>query len=98
MPIDHAVVSAEEWERARLRFLEKEKEFTRLRDELSRERRELPWERVDKNYVFEGPDGKVKLLDLFDGRNQLVIYHFMFGPEWVQGCPSCSFLADHFNS
>jgi predicted dithiol-disulfide oxidoreductase (DUF899 family) len=92
------IVSPNEWVEARKQFLIKEKEFTRLRDELSRERRELPWERVDNNYVLDGPDGKVKLLDLFDGRNQLVIYHFMFGQEWTQGCPSCSFLADHFNS
>jgi len=92
------IVSPSEWVEARKQFLIKEKEFTRLRDELSRERRELPWERVDKNYVFEGSNGKVKLADLFDGRNQLVVYHFMFGPDWAEGCPSCSFEADHFNS
>ena len=92
------IVSPSEWVEARKQFLIKEKEFTRLRDELSRERRELPWERVDKNYVFDGSNGKVKLADLFDGRNQLVVYHFMFGPDWAEGCPSCSFEADHFNS
>src|SRR6266446_10447236 len=91
------IVSPGEWVKARKQFLIKEKEFTRLRDELSRERRELPWERVDKNYVFDGPNGKVKLADLFDGRNQLVIYHFMFGPDWAEGCPSCSFVSDHFD-
>ena len=92
------IVSPSEWVEARKQFLAKEKEFTRLRDELSRERRQLPWERVEKNYVFDGPNGKVKLADLFDGRSQLVVYHFMFGPDWEQGCPSCSFEADHFNA
>lgn len=92
------IVSPGEWVEARKQFLAKEKEFTRLRDELSRERRQLPWERVEENYVFDGPNGKVKLADLFDGRSQLVVYHFMFGPDWEQGCPSCSFEADHFNA
>jgi predicted dithiol-disulfide oxidoreductase (DUF899 family) len=92
------VVSPNEWLEARKQFLAKEKEFTRLRDELSRQRRELPWERVGKSYVFTGPAGEVKLADLFGDRNQLVIYHFMLGPDWGEGCPSCSFLADHFNS
>ncbi len=92
------IVSANEWTEARKQFLIKEKEFTRLRDDLSRQRRELPWERVEKNYIFDGPNGKVALADLFDGRSQLVVYHFMFGPEWAEGCPSCSFEADHFNS
>jgi predicted dithiol-disulfide oxidoreductase (DUF899 family) len=91
------VVSHDEWLKARKSFLAKEKEFTRLRDELSRQRRELPWERVDKQYVFEGPKGKESLADLFDGRSQLLIYHFMFGPGWKEGCPSCSYLADHFD-
>ena len=77
--------------------LAKEKELTRLRDELSRERRELPWVKVEKNYVFDGPDGKETLADLFDGRSQLIVYHFMFDPEWSQGCKSCSFVADHYN-
>ncbi|HTZ35614.1 MAG TPA: DUF899 family protein [Stellaceae bacterium] len=96
MPIDHAVVSAPEWEQARLRLLEKEKVLTRLRDELSRERRALPWERVDKTYVFDGPSGRETLADLFDGRSQLVVYYFMFPPEWDNGCKSCSWWADNF--
>jgi|HubBroStandDraft_6_1064221.scaffolds.fasta_scaffold14299_1 predicted dithiol-disulfide oxidoreductase (DUF899 family)/uncharacterized damage-inducible protein DinB len=86
-----------EWLAARKELLAKEKEFTRLRDELSRQRREMPWEKVDKQYVFDGPKGKVTLADLFDGRSQLIVYHFMFGPGWKEGCPSCSFLADHFD-
>jgi predicted dithiol-disulfide oxidoreductase (DUF899 family) len=93
----HAVVSREAWIAARKRHLAKEKEFTRLRDELSRERRELPWEIVDKQYVFDTPAGKQSLGDLFEGRSQLVIYHFMFGPTWEQACKSCSFWADNFN-
>ncbi len=91
------VVSHAEWVAARKEFLKKEKEFTRLRDKLSRERRELPWERVEKQYVFEGPNGKQTLADLFDGRRQLVIYHFMLGPGWKEGCPSCSYLSDSFD-
>ena len=91
------VVSQAEWLEARKEYLKKEKEFTRLRDELSRQRRELPWEKIDKNYVFEGPSGRVTLGDLFGGKSQLIIYHFMFGPEWKEGCPSCSMLADHFD-
>ena len=91
------VVSPAEWVAARKEFLRKEKEFTRLRDELSRQRRELPWEKVEKKYVFEGAHGKETLADLFDGRTQLIIYHFMFGPGWKEGCPSCSFLADTFD-
>jgi predicted dithiol-disulfide oxidoreductase (DUF899 family) len=91
------VVSKAEWRAARKQLLTKEKEFTRLRDELSQSRRELPWEKVDKNYVFDGPTGKQPLADLFDGRSQLVVYHFMFGPGWKEGCPSCSFLADTFD-
>lgn len=91
------VVSHEKWVAARKVMLAREKEFTRLRDELSRERRELPWEKVDKSYVFDGPDGKETLSDLFDGRSQLIVYHFMYGPDWEAGCKSCSYLADHFN-
>ncbi len=91
------VVSRAEWIAERKQFLMKEKELTRLRDELSRQRRELPWVRVEKNYVFDGPKGKESLADLFDGRSQLIIYHFMLGPEWSEGCPSCSFLSDHFD-
>jgi len=90
-------VSHAEWIEARKEFLAKEKEFTRLRDELSRQRRELPWERIEKQYVFEGPRGSNTLADLFDGRGQLIVYHFMFGPGWSEGCPSCSYLADHFD-
>ena len=91
------VVSSAEWLAARKQLLAKEKEFTRLRDELSRQRREMPWEKIDKKYVFEGANGKETLADLFDGRSQLIVYHFMFGPGWKEGCPSCSFLADSFD-
>ena len=91
------VVSRDEWLAARKQHLKKEKEFTRLRDKLSAERRELPWVKVEKNYVFDGPKGKETLADLFDGRSQLIVYHFMFGPEWEQGCPSCAFRADHID-
>jgi len=91
------VASHDEWLAARKKFLVKEKEFTRLRDELSRQRRALPWEKVEKQYVFEGPKGKETLADLFDGRSQLIVYHFMLGPGWKEGCPSCSYLADHFD-
>ncbi len=92
-----AVVPPAEWLAARKELLRKEKEFTRLRDELSRQRRALPWEKVEKNYVFDGPRGKESLADLFGGRSQLIVYHFMFGPGWKEGCPSCSFLADTFD-
>ena len=95
--MEHRVVSQEEWLAARKQLLRKEKEFTRFRDQLSAERRELPWVRVDKEYVFDGPDGKETLADLFDGRSQLMVYHFMFGPGWEQGCPSCSFVSDHID-
>jgi predicted dithiol-disulfide oxidoreductase (DUF899 family) len=91
------VVSHAEWVAARKQFLRKEKEFTRLRDELSRERRELPWEKVEKNYIFDGPTGKESLADLFAGRSQLAMYHFMLAPGWVEGCKSCSYLADSFD-
>ncbi|HZD31435.1 MAG TPA: DinB family protein [Candidatus Angelobacter sp.] len=91
------VVPPAAWSAARKELLAKEKEFTRLRDDLGRLRRELPWEKVQKNYVFDGPKGKQSLADLFDGRSQLIIYHFMFGPGWKEGCPSCSFLADTFD-
>src|SRR2546422_7149084 len=94
---NHAVVSHEEWLSARKAFLAKEKEFTRLRDDLSRQRRELPWEKVDKQYVFDGPNGKETLAELFKNRSQLVVYHFMFPPEDDEGCPHCSFWADNFN-
>jgi predicted dithiol-disulfide oxidoreductase (DUF899 family) len=91
------VVSPEEWLKARKAHLIKEKEFTHQRDELSRQRRELPWVKVEKNYIFDGPRGKETLADLFDERSQLIIYHFMFGPGWKEGCPSCSFLSDHLD-
>lgn len=94
---DHPVVSREEWLAARTGLLKKEKEYTRLRDELSRERRALPWVKVDKQYTFDGPQGKETLADLFENRSQLVVYHFMFTPEWEEGCPHCSFWADNFN-
>jgi predicted dithiol-disulfide oxidoreductase (DUF899 family) len=92
------IVSRDEWLLARKLHLSKEKELTRLRDELSRERRELPWVRVEKQYVFDGPNGKETLADLFDGRSQLIVQHFMFAPGWEEGCPSCSFQADHVDA
>jgi len=94
---DHQVVSHQDWVKARTEFLLKEKEFTQLRDQLSRQRRELPWEKVEKNYVFDGPNGKESLADLFAGKSQLVVYHFMFAPEDDEGCPHCSFWADHYD-
>ncbi|MGA2923451.1 MAG: thioredoxin family protein [Candidatus Sulfotelmatobacter sp.] len=93
---EHEVVSPKEWIASRKELLRKEKEFTKLRDQLCRQRRELPWEKVEKQYIFDGPQGKVTLADLFGSRTQLIVYHFMFGPGWEQGCPSCSYLADHF--
>jgi predicted dithiol-disulfide oxidoreductase (DUF899 family) len=95
--VSSKVVSPAEWLAARKDLLTKEKEFSRLRDELGRKRRQLPWERVEKQYVFDGPNGKETLADLFGGRSQLIVYHFMFGPGWKEGCPSCSYLADHFD-
>ena len=92
----HRVVSHEEWIAARREHLAREKEFTRLRDELSRARRELPWERIDKEYVFDASAGRKTLADLFEGRSQLIVYHFMFGPDWSEGCKMCSFWADNF--
>ena len=92
------IVSRDEWLAARKAHLAKEKEFTRLRDQLSQERRELPWVKVDQEYQFDGPNGKETLSELFVGRSQLIIYHFMYGPDWEEGCPSCSFWADNFNN
>src|SRR5512135_646272 len=92
------VVPRAEWVAARKELLSKEKEFTRLRDELSRRRRELPWEKVEKAYVFDGPNGKETLADLFEKQSQLIVYHFMFNPEWSEGCKHCSFWADNFNA
>lgn len=93
----HKIVSQEEWLVARKAHLAKEKELTRQRDQLSAERRELPWVKLAKAYVFDGPDGKATLAELFGGRSQLIVYHFMLGPDWEQGCASCSYLADHFD-
>lgn len=93
----HRIASHEEWIEARKQLLAKEKEFTRLRDQLSQQRRDLPWERVEKPYVFDGPRGKETLAELFEGRHQLIVYHFMFDPAWDAGCKSCSFWADNFN-
>jgi len=96
MDANHKVVSANEWLEARLELLAKEKEFTRLRDQLSQQRRELPWERVEKQYVFDGPKGKETLAELFENHSQLLVYHFMFAPEWEAGCKHCSWWADNF--
>jgi len=93
----HTIVSQAEWLTARKALLAREKEFSKARDQLSAARRALPWVKVDKTYVFDGPNGKQTLPELFDGKSQLLVYHFMLGPGWVQGCPSCSFLADHFD-
>jgi predicted dithiol-disulfide oxidoreductase (DUF899 family) len=93
----HPVVSQDEWLAARKALLAREKEFTRARDALSAERRAMPWVKVEKNYAFDTPQGRRSLADLFAGKSQLVIYHFMLGPGWIQGCPSCSYLADHFD-
>jgi predicted dithiol-disulfide oxidoreductase (DUF899 family) len=94
----HSVVTREEWIRARKAHLAREKELTRQRDQLSRERRGLPWVKVDKPYAFDAPGGRKRTLaDLFDGRSQLIVYHFMLAPNWPEGCPSCSFVVDHFD-
>src|SRR5947209_15132425 len=94
---EHKVVSQKEWIAARKKLLAKEKKFTRLRDQLHQQRRALPWERVEKEYVFAGPKGKETLAQLFDRKSQLIVYHFMFGPDWKEGCPHCSFWADHYD-
>lgn len=93
----HQVVSEQQWLKARVALLAREKELTRMHDQLACERRGLPWTRVEKKYVFDSSRGKVTLGDLFAGRSQLLIYHFMFGPEWQEGCPSCSLVVDHLN-
>ncbi|MGO8955902.1 MAG: DUF899 domain-containing protein [Streptosporangiaceae bacterium] len=93
----HVVGNEDEHRAARLALLAREKELNRLRDELAAERRRLPWVPVTKDYQFEGPDGRLMMRDLFDGRSQLIVYHFMFGPDWEEGCPSCSLWADSFN-
>lgn len=93
----HKIVSEQEWLAARKELLAKEKELTRARDQLSAERRALPWVKVEKTYLFDTPDGRRSLAELFNGKSQLLVYHFMLGPGWKEGCPSCSFLADHFD-
>ena len=93
----HQVVSQQEWLAARKALLAKEKEFTKQRDRLSEERRALPWVKIEKSYSFEGSKGRQSLSDLFEGRSQLIVYHFMYGPDWSEGCMSCSFWADAFN-
>ncbi|HLI12416.1 MAG TPA: thioredoxin family protein [Alphaproteobacteria bacterium] len=95
--MQNKIVSHEDWLKARLELLAAEKEFTRQRDALTRRRMAMPWERVEKPYRFEGPAGRVSLADLFEGRSQLIVYHFMLGPDWESGCKSCSFWADNFN-
>ena len=95
---NHQVVSQDEWLAARKELLVKEKEFNHLRDQLSQQRRALPWVQVEKEYIFDGPKGKETLADLFEGRSQLLVYHFMFHPSWSEGCKSCSFWADNYNN
>ncbi|MFI5312113.1 MAG: DUF899 family protein, partial [Gemmatimonadales bacterium] len=97
MSTTHRVVTRDEWLRERTAFLAKEKEFTRARDQLNRERRDLPWVAVEQPYVFDGAKGRQLLVDLFEGRSQLIVYHFMFAPNASVGCPHCSFWADNFN-
>ena len=94
--MEHPIVSQDEWLAARRELLKKEKEFTRLRDKLTAQIRALPWRKIDKAYFFNGPTGKQSLLDLFGKSTQLAVYHFMLGPDWEQGCKSCSFWADGF--
>lgn len=93
----HPVVSHEEWIKASQALLAKEKAFTQHREAMARERRALPWEKVEKEYVFEAPEGRVTLADLFAGRGQLIVQHFMFAPDWNEGCPGCSYWSDNFN-
>jgi hypothetical protein len=95
--VRYQVVSGEEWLKARLELLAAEKEFTRQRDALTRRRMAMSWERVERSYQFEGPNGALSLADLFDGRSQLIVYRFMLAPDWEEGCKSCSFWADNFN-
>jgi predicted dithiol-disulfide oxidoreductase (DUF899 family) len=95
--LSNPVVSRQEWLEARRALLATEKEETKLRDRIRAERQKLPWVKIDKTYTFDAPTGKKTLADLFDGRSQLMIYHFMFGPDWEAGCPGCSFLSDHID-
>lgn len=97
-PTKHQVVSADEWIIAGKALLHKEKEFTRARDALSAARRDLPWVKVETNYIFESPDGPISLSDLFNGNSQLIVYHMMYAPGWEEGCPGCSFVCDHLDS
>lgn len=97
-PKEHTVVSETEWLAARKGLLAREKEFTRLRDELNRQRRELPWVKVEREDTFDGPEGKKTLSELFGDKSQLIVYHFMFSPEWKEGCRHCSFWADHYDA
>ncbi len=92
---DHRIVSESEWVEARKRLLAREKELTHLQEKVAEERRALPWVKVTKNYVFDTPEGKKTLSDLFGGNSQLIVYHFMFAPDWKEGCVGCSFLSDH---
>src|SRR5215470_16809604 len=94
--MEHPIVSQDEWLAARRQLLAREKEFTRLRDQLTSERRALPWVKVEKPYVFDGPDGKETLAELFGGRSQLIVKHFMLGPGWSEGCVGCSLGMDHY--
>lgn len=94
---DHRILPHDEWVSARKDLLKKEKAFTKQRDALTKDRLALPWEKVETDYRFQGPDGEETLADLFDGRSQLIVYHFMYGPGWEVGCKSCSYLADHFD-
>lgn len=96
--MQNKIVSHEEWLKARRELLAKEKEFTRLRDQMTAQIRALPWRKIEKDYSFDGPNGKESLAGLFDGKTQLAVYHFMFGPGWQQGCKSCSFWADGFQA
>lgn len=98
MQTDHPVVSRAQWDIARAALLRREKELTRAHDALARERMALPWVKVDKPYRFQGEAGPVDLAGLFQGKSQLIVYHFMFGPDWEEGCVGCSFLADHMDS
>ena len=95
--VDHNVVSHKDWIKARTEFLKSEKEFTHAREAMAQRLRELPWDKVEKEYIFEGEKGKVTLAELFEGNSQLVVYHFMFGPDWKEGCHGCSFTADHID-
>ena len=95
--MQNQVVSREEWLKTRLDLLAAEKEFTRRRDDLTRRRMAMPWVQVEKDYRFEGPDGTRSLAELFEGRSQLIVYHFMLGPDWEEGCTACSFWADNFD-